>query len=258
MSSLDLLRRYVQPLADWARDGPENKRDFRAPPWEEFLSWARKLIRPHYWESLNRRGGMTMPQFVDDCVERVLIWARNNAHTLQQRHFTDVKLRWCIRRIAINRRISLGREMQLHRLESLDDYSEERWGRPSYRESAPPPTPESLITRPVETGSSEFPNLEEEFILACEVMPRFNRRLRPMKKMREMLALLHCLGRRIGRRKGFPGYWYVWRVLRRKKGHLPVFVRRYLQKHLPQVEYKVINSRLGFLRRDFANFLTML
>lgn len=258
MSSLDSLRRYVQPLADWARDGPENKCDPRTTYWDEFLPWARKLIRHHYWESLNRRGGMTMPQFVDDCVERVLVWAKNNVPTLQQFHFMDVKLGRCIRRIAINRCISLGREVKLRRLESLDDYSEERWNRPSQRESAPRLTPVSLTTQPEETGFSDYPNLEDEFVLACEVMPRFNRRLRSMKKMRQVLALLYCLGRRVGRRKGFPGYWYVWRVLLRRKGHLPVFARSYLQKHLPQVESKVINSRLVFLRRTFANFLLTL
>lgn len=258
MSQPCSLRRYVQPLADWARDGPGNKSSPGNDPLRDFLPWARELIRQYYWESLNRRGGMTMPQFVDDGIERVFIWAKANVQMLLQPHFTDSKLEWRVRRIARNLRTDLGRDIKSRRLESLDDYSEERWNRPSQRESAPRLTPECLTTPPEETGFSDYPNLEEEFVLACAVMPRFNQRLRAMKKMRELLALLHCLGRRVGRRKGFPGYWYVWRVLLRRKGHLPVFARSYLQKHLPQVESKVINSRLVFLRRAFANFLLTL
>lgn len=260
MSSLDSLRRYVQPLADWARDGPGNKSSLWNDPLRDFLPWARELIRRYYWESLNRRGGMTMPQFIDECFERVFVWAKRNVLTLQDPNFTDVELERLIRAMARNLRATLGRDIRSRRLESLDNFLDERWNRISHRESAPRPTPESLMTRPEEAGFSDYPNLEDEFILACEVMPLFNRRLRSMKKMREVLALLHCLGRRVGRRKGFPGYWYVWRVLPRTKGkgHLPVFARSYLQKHLPQVEYKVINSRLGVLRRTFANFLLTL
>lgn len=255
MSASDFLRRYVQPLADWARDGPENKNAPCDNPLKDFISWARELIKPYYWGSLNRQGGMTMPQFVDEGVERVFIWAKKNMLALQEPQFTDAALEWRIRRIAKNLRIKLWRETKVSRLERLDAFIEEWQSRGLFRQSVLRSTPSSLITPPADMGFTKHPNLEDEFVLACEVMPRFNQRLRSMKKMRQLLALLHCLGRRVGRRRGFPGYWYVWRVLRRKRGHLPAFVRGYLQTRLPQVEYKVINSRLGFLRRTFANFL---
>ncbi len=254
MSSSDFLRRYVQPLADWARDGPASKSTPWNNPLREFIPWARELIKPYYWGSLNQHGGMTMPQFVDDCIERVFLWAKANAPMLLQPHFTDVKLEWRIRRIAKNLRVDLRRDIKANRLESLDNYSGQRWSRVPRLQA----TPVSLTILPGEAGFSNYPSLEDEFVLACEVMPRFNQRLRSKKKMRQLLALLHRLGRRLGRRRGFPGYWYVWRVLRRKKGHLPAFARGYLQARLPQVEYKVINSRLGFLRRAFANFLLTL
>jgi hypothetical protein len=84
--------------------------------------------------------------------------------------------------------------------------------------------------------------------------PLFNRSLRGKTSMRQVLAWLLRLGRRLGRKKGFPAHWYVYRVLRRRGKHLPVYLRGFLKNHLPHLSYGVINSRLGYLRRAFIKF----
>lgn len=261
MSSPGPLRRYVVPLADWARDGPEQQARTRKvmDPLGEFLPWARALIAHYYWPSLDHPRGMTMAQFIDDCIERVFLWAKPNAGLLEQPDFSDSQLEARIRFIARNQRATLWREKhRLKKMERLDAYEEEWRNRKDYPNSGLRRTPEGLVTPPEILELEGFWDLEDEFKRACWVMPRFNRALRRNKRMRELLAWLYRLGRRLGRRRHFPSYWYVWRILRRRHDHLPSYALGYLRAHLPHVPHKVINSRLGYLRRALATFLSLL
>ncbi|MEK7727850.1 MAG: hypothetical protein AAB354_05510 [candidate division KSB1 bacterium] len=258
MNALLPLRRYVPLLVDWARDGPEERERIRAVmhPLGEFWPWVDKAIAPCYWPSLNRPRGMTMPQFIDECRERVFLWAKANKAEIAQLEFGDDNLRAVIWTIARNTCIEIWRELKRARWESLDDYLESRSHNPQEESAGPRRTPENLQTPPEESALLGKLALEEETRGVTEMMPRFNRSLRPMKKLRELMAALYRLGRREGQREKISAHWFVWRLLRRPKGtQLPQYIRDDLRARWPEVKYAVINARLRCVRRALTNFL---
>ncbi len=252
------LRRYVTPLVDWARDGPEERERIRAVmhPLGEFFRWVDGVIAPLYWRSLNHARGMTMPQFIDECRERLFLWAKENAAEMSQPEFDDGRLRKVLATIARNTRILIWREVKRARLERLDDYFENR--RPGMPDdhSHPPRTPKSLQTPSAEDEVMEKIARAEEAQAVAALLARFSRSLRAMRIMRELLARLYRLGRSEGKREKLSAHWFVWRLLRRPKGtQLPRYIREDLRARWPEVEYDVINARVRCLRAAWKNFL---
>lgn len=196
-----------------------------------------------------------MSQFVDECRERLFIWAKANAAALARPEFSDENLKRVVRRLACNARANVWREIKRGRLEHLDDYLKK-----SRRDmESGKLTPVSLKVWPQVYGAQDYAELEDDFARARWIMPRFTRALRAKKKMRALLALLHRLGRSEGKLEQFPAHWFVWRLLRKKKKtHLPRYIREHLRACLPQVEYEIINARLGYLKRALVSFLLTL
>jgi len=255
------LRRYVTPLVDWARDGPEERERIRAVmhPLGEFWPWVDEVIAPCYWPGLNHSRGLTMPQFVDECRERVFLWAKANLPEMLLPEFSDENLKALILTIACNTRAEIWRELKRAHLESINDYLESRPRDPQDESIGSRRTPESLTVPPEEFGLRGDFELEEDFALAGGLMPWFNRSLREMKKMRELLAALYRMGRREGKRENFSAHWFVWRLLRKqKRTQLPRYIRDDLRARWPEVKYGVINARLRCLRRALTNFLLKL
>lgn len=250
-------RRFVIVLADWAaaaRGDPHPKRALM-DPLQEFWPWMRQLVRPYYRQSLNKPGGMTMVDFMEECKVRVMRWAKNNLHKLQQTDFTDVHLKWMIKAIARNTAVSMWRPTKGVRIDRLDSDFDEQQNQQDSPGGSRQITPEALRVDPEELENGSYPLLQEEFVKARQAMLSFFRSVRrKKKKMRQLLALLLYLGRRIGRVRQFPGYWFVFRILTFRGKHLPKYVRGFLQAHLPRVKYSTINSRLVYLRRAFENF----
>lgn len=252
------LRHYVTPLVDWARDGPESSERIRAVlhPAGALWPWLRGVIAPCYWRSLDQPRGLTLPQFIDECRERVFIWAKEHVAEMSRPEFSDKNLKAVLRTIAHNLRTDVWREIKRHRWERLDDYFENPQHETHEQRSVPRRLPKELTVPPEEFELHRYLALADDFNLACRVMPRFHRSLRKMKKMRAVLAYLLRLGRKKGRLERVPAHWFVWRLLRKKKKtQLPRYIRAYLRARLPEVRYEVINARLGYLRRALTYFL---
>jgi len=254
MDSPDLSRRFVQLLLDWATAPPES-RDLKRglmDPANEFWPWIYGLIEAYYRPSFNHFWGMVKAEFRDRCVAKVFAWVKAKVERLQPTDYTDHDLEASIRTIALHEQITAWRRMR--KLSSLDIYLDDAPGSGEATEPTRREVPAGLRVDPFDLFASPYERLHAEFRHARLVMPFFNRSLRGKTSMRQVLAWLLCLGRRLGRKKGFPAHWYVYRVLRRRGKHLPVYLRGFLKNHLPHLSYGVINSRLGYLRRAFIKF----
>ncbi len=251
----DLSRRFVQLLLDWAAAPPgarEVKRELMAPA-NEFWPWLCGIIEPCYHPSLDVLGGITEAEFRDHCVHKVFKWADTKPELLTQSYFTDARLAAFIRTLAHNEQISIWRRMR--KLNSLDDYTDDSPASSTDEERTQHVLPEPLRVDPVDPFAAADAPRAAEFSQARAVMPFFGRSLHGKKRMRQLLALLLRLGRRIGKKKGFPAYWYVYRMLKRKRGkHLPDYLLGFLRKRLSPLNNKAINGRLACLRRAFTNF----
>ena len=254
MESCDLSRRFVQPLLDWAAatpDAREVKRGLMEPA-NPFWPWLHRLLDGGYRPSLNRLWGVTRAEFRDGCVHKIFAWARKNPEVLRRPDFTDAKLGAFIKTTAYHECVSLRRRMK--KINSINPYIDASSGDPDQPERRQFLMPDRLRIEPDDPFENWYERLCLEFQRARRLMPPFHRSLRGQKRMRQLLAALLRLGRRLGKKNGFPGYWYVDRILRRRSKHLPVYLRGFLKRHLAHLEYNVINSRLGYLRRAFANF----
>ena len=254
MDSCDLGRRFVQQLLDWAAALPPARERKRAllHPANELWPWMHQLIDRCYRPSLDRLWGVTPAEFRHGCEHKIFIWAKAHPETLRRADFTDAKLGAFIKTTARNERVSIWRRMR--KLNSLESYWDGSSGSADEAGRTLRPLPEGLRVEPEDPFAAPAVRLQTEFWQARQLMPRFHRSLRGKKRMRQLLALLLRLGRRLGKIKGFPAYWYVYRILRQRGKHLPVYLRGFLKHHLADLEYNVINSRLGFLRRAFLNF----
>ena len=254
MDSCDSSRRFVRPLLDWAAAPPDAREARRAlmNPANEFWPWLYGVIERCYRLSLDHFWGVTKAEFRDGCVQKIFAWAKENTAVLQRPDFTDAKLGAFVKTTACHERISIWRRMR--KLNSLNPYLDDSSGSPDQFEPMRRTTPSRLRVEPVDPFAPRYERLRAEFLHARRLMPLFHQSLRGKKRMRQVLALLLRLGRRLGKTKGFPGYWYVYRILRQRGKHLPEYLRGFLKKRLSDLEYNVINSRLGYLRRAFTNF----
>ncbi len=247
-------RRFVEPLLQWAKisqDHRQVKRNLLNTN-HEFWPWLRSRVRAYYCFYF---GPPT--EFVEECATRLMFWARANVAALEDPAFNDNSLEGVLRTIASHWRADLRRERRkrLRRLERLDRYAEEWDTRRGYLSVSLRAPPESLRVPPQEWNPAPYPRLEEEFSRAQLLLPSFGRALRGKSRMRQLLAALLCLGRRLGKARNFPGHWFVFRLLSTRAKHLPKFVRSFLRKRFPALDYKVINARLGYLRRAFQRFM---
>jgi hypothetical protein len=222
-------------------------------PTNDFWPWIRGLIEPCYRSSLDQLWGVTKAEFRDRCIHKVFAWAKANPSRLRQADFTDAKLAKFIRTLARNEQISIWRRMR--KLTSLESHWDGTSGYADEAANTLRAMPASIRVEPADPFASRYEILHVEFLQARAVMPFFHRSLKGKKRMRQVLALLLRLGRRLGKKKGFPAYWYLYRILRRKGKHLPDYLRGFLKNRFSHLEYKVINSRLGYLRRAFRKFL---
>ncbi len=254
MDSLDLSRRFVRLLLDWATAPPGARDCTRAlmDPTNDFWPWIHGLIEAYYRPSFNHFWGVSKAEFRDRCIEKVFVWVKTKVEQLPQANYTDNDLEASIRTIAFHEQISTWRRMR--KLSSLDIYWDDASGSGEATGQIRQKLPAGLQVDPVEPFAAPYEQLQDEFRQARRVMPVFNRSLRGKIRMRQVLAWLLRLGRRLGKQKGFPAYWYIYRVLRRRGKHLPAYVRGFLQNHLPHLDYNVINARLGYLRRAFIKF----
>lgn len=255
MDSCDLSRRFVPLLLDWATalgDARAGRRELMNPA-NEFWPWLHGLIDRCYRPSLDHFWGVTPAEFRDGCVQKIFVWAKAHPAELQRPDFTDAKLGAFVRTLARNEGVSIWRRMR--KFNSINPYSDAASGPPAQAEHTQRTLPDNMRVEPADPFTLRYERLRAEFVQACRLVPRFNRSLRGQKKMRQVLALLLYVGRRIGKKRGFPGYWYVYSILRRRGKHLPEYLRGFLIHRLPNVDYNVINSRLGYLRRAFAYFL---
>ena len=247
-------RRFVEPLLQWAKisqDHRQFKRELLNSN-HEFWPWLRSRVQAYYCFYFGPPA-----EFFEECESRLFFWARANVTALEDPAFNDGALEGVARKIARNLRSDWRRQRRkrLRRLERLDRYSEE-WeiGR-GYSSMGLSVQPASLQVPPQEWDLVPYPFLEEEFARAQLLLPDFCRALRGKKRMRQLLAALLRLGRSVGKARNFPGHWLVYRVLATRAKHLPKFVRSYLRKRFASLDYKVINARLGYLRRAFRRFL---
>ena len=253
------LRRYVTPLVDWARDGPEDRARIRVVmhPAGEFFRWVDGVIAPLYWRGLHHARGMTRPQFIDECRERLFLWAKENVAEMSAPEFADENLRKVLATIARNTRIQLWREVKRARLESMDALLENRWRNTAERGSRL--VPKNLQTPSLERNVMEKIALEEKIRAVAALLSRFGRTLRSRKIMRELLATLYRTSRSTGKREKIAAHWIVWRLLRLPKGaHLPPYIREDLRARWPETESGVINARVRCLRAALTNFLLQL
>jgi hypothetical protein len=249
-------RRYVRLLAGWAMAPPGDRQAIRAlnDPLQGFHAWARSLVGRYYLPALNTLWGATPQEFIDECVQKIFLWAQKRRELLIQLDFTDSRLEGVIRKIARNHRETLRRRLERRRPQSLDSPS-------------PKGSSANLIDRLAMSATFESPGngtpggwalcrsgLQMEFAFARKIVPEFGRSLRGEIKMRHLLGLLLRRGRRFSRAHLFPAYWYVLRLLKKRRTHLPKYLQKFLANSYPGVEYKVINTRLGYLRRAFESF----
>ncbi len=254
MDSCDLSRRFVRHLLDWAAappDAHEVKRELMDPA-NEFWPWICRVIERCYRPSLDQFWGVTKAEFRDHCVHKVFEWAETKPALLAQTDFTDAKLGAFIKTTARNERVSIWRRMQ--KLNSLESYWDGSSGFSDEAELKLHAMPGSMRVEPAEPFAQKYERLRAEFQRARSVMPPFNRSLKGKKRMRKVLALLLRLGRRKSRKRGFPAYWFAYRVLKQRGKHLPPYLRGFLRKRLSPLNPKAINSRLGYLRRAFGKF----
>lgn len=255
------LRRYVTPLVDWARDGPENQERIRAVmhPLGEFFWWVDRVTAPLYWRGLHHARGMTRPEFRDECRARLFFWAKEHVREMAELEFGDENLRKVLATIARNTRNALWREVKRARLESIDAYLEMRGQDMPHETSGPRAVPKNLQTSSVEAEALARMAFAEEVHVVEDLLPRFTQVLRARKIMRELMATLYRVGRREGKREKISAHWFVWRLLRRAKGtQLPPYIREDLRARWPELEYDVINARVRCLRAALTNFLLKL
>ncbi len=256
METDDVRRRYVCQLVDWALAPPGNRAAKRAlnHPLQEFHARARKLAGQYYFQSLDTLWGASRVEFVDECIEKVFEWVKKNTDQLMQTDFTDDRLEGYIRKTARNLRVDLRRKIERARLQSIDTPAGRDSAANMPEHDATDSTFEGLGDEPRGRWFLRNPDLQMEFARAQKIIPAFGQSLRGEIKMRQMLSLLLRLGRKYRNKRLLPAYWFVLRILKKRRSHLPKFLRDILQESFPDATYLVINTRLGYLRRAFETF----
>jgi hypothetical protein len=193
-------------------------------------------------------------EFVDECLRKVLVWAKNHGELLMQLEFTDNRLRGVIKRTARNHCLTLGRRLKRRQPRSLDTPAGSEYAESLIDEHDQGTSSGGLVEETPGRWALDGSDFRWEFARAQRLMPAFGKSLRGEAKMRQMLGAILRHGRMHSKQGYLPAYGYARRILITRHTHLPEDLRKYLQDRFHDVDYKVINGRLGYLRREFAKF----
>jgi hypothetical protein len=247
-------RCYVEPLLSWAQASQSDqkvKREFLDPR-HAFWPWLKSRVQSYYSVYYG-----PPVEFREECSMRLLLWAQNHVPDLALPEFTDGRLEAVLRTIAANLRKDTIRQRKLRRLESLDRMMEEWENRRGYFGASARLLPAGLYTPALQGREGEWlsPLLHEEFEHARYLIAHFGRWLRGRRKMRQLLAALLHLGRRLERRENAASPWFAYHVLiLPEHRHLPDFAVDFLRRWFDPLPYDSVNARLRCLRAAFQRF----
>jgi len=238
-------RCFVRPLLDWANREPDDRIPIRKlmDPMDGVYQWMRKLAEGYFYPSLNRDRGITQDDFAADCVERVLRWAKRNVHELAVNDFTDDNLEAKVRTISKNYSISLLRRMKDRYFKTMEEFQNNEDSEHKHR------TPVALVGEQGHLALDLFPRIKP-------TMRRFaEKALKKNPKMLQTYDALFLYCEYLCATDGVSPYWLTYKILQTRGQQLSDGLRDYLKSVFPNDAYKVINSRIGFLRRALEEFL---
>lgn len=252
MVTQPVSRRHVDTLAKWAAapTARESIRVLMDPADGELFTWIRRLVTPYYQRNHHQLDGEEGEDFIDECTLALLEQARSQPQRLRAPDFTDERLGRIVKWIAKCRVIDLLRRKKSKRFVDIDDYGDgaeqEQWR----------PPPPALWVLPEEAALDSYPARHAEYQETRIVVNAYARSIRRQNKMRQVLAILLCYTHQLGKEAGCSRYWLLMHILVLRHVHLCEELRRRLRQAFPHVDYAVINSRLGHLRRSFEAFLS--
>jgi hypothetical protein len=241
------LQRYVLLLAEWANavEGDPGPRRALMDPEQEFWCWVSKLIEKRYYSSFNRSFGWSRADFIQDCIYKLLKWAKQNSDQLVEPDFSHRRLAALIRVFARNHAISLKRSQGKRYYAECSGFSEEK-EMPQVQGM-----PEQLQYH---SRLDEYLELEQRLRRVKRGMIAFGRSIRNMHKMLQTHVAVLCYCHRLGMSVGLPRHWLAYKMLSARNRHLPEDLREFLRRRFSNDSYNAINSRIGYLKRALHLF----
>jgi hypothetical protein len=250
MESQKASRRHVDILAKWAAAPAERAslRGLSDPAGKGLCDWIAQLARPYYDPRYDAACG-DVEDFIEECRLTLLRQARSEPQRLFDPDFSDERLERIIRWIAKCRRDDLRRRLQLGRQFTRIDESHEE---DDEHRRSPPPVP---WVEQDHWSFDLYPVREDEHRQARNIVSAYARSIRGQKKQRQVLAFFLRYAQQLGKEADCSRHWLVLHILALRRLHLSEDVRLALQQAFPNLQYTVINARIGQLRRSFHAFL---